>query len=320
MELIEAFEKLSLHVRSNRKRLKQNATDYWNEPYLAGPSSVPVEQKDLRNLSASTDRHHNNQFHQFEDSIETLFTQINELDRSNHSATISYLSHGYRTDPILRKQHPSRKTLLANIGGSLETSLEEDSDNSSQKSHSELEKSNLDCDPTQRLLVHLMKRDIGSITDSVRRICRILALGSEIESIYQMLFWPEQNTRLEPRACDSIQQVEPLDCRALCKSFLTLCSSEPYVCDLPTVKRFAELCQVLMQQADADLGTVNSLYLAESAGRNRSWKHELGSARDHMCLDETARDALDCALLECDQSELDANWTDNKLYVDGDNR
>lgn len=177
--------------------------------------------------------------------------------------------------------------------------------------------------PTQSLVVSLMERDINSITDSVRRICRILALGSEIESIYKIHF--SQQSMVAPSSATSVQHVGPSTCRALCESFLELCSAEPYVCDLPTVIRFTGYCRLLMQQttqSQPNLETAqpeNLSNLSETCDSSRDEMDGDDDEDDRMCLDE-ARDEFDCALLECDQRQLDDNWTDNKLYIDSDNR
>jgi hypothetical protein len=312
MELIEALEKLSLHVKCNQRHFGLDQA----HSSTSSISQKTATHEDWPSSSNISDQYQSYQLHQFEDSIETLFSQINDLDHlNNQEASNAYQKQSSEIDSFNRRNRLKRSFLGC---GSLDTSQEEDSDNSSQQSINgysknktteteELSKIN---HSTQSLIVSLMKRDINSITDSVRRICRILALGNEIETIYKTYFMSD----LAPK-----QHIDSSACRALCDSFMELCSCEPYVCDLPTVVRFTKNCRMLMQQLNiaAPLGSNNAnaqlgdYHHDPAIGTVDCQEDELDDNR--MCLDD-ACDALDCALLECDQEQLDNNWTNSKLY------
>lgn len=374
MELIEALEQLSLHVRSNRNKLlvgdySELSSSRSSANFNTDGSSEDVHFDTLDQQAKITTEHH---FQEFNSSIDTLYAQLNDLDDNialRHGRSDTNLDAGSNSF-----SHNNKKRFFT---ASLETSQEDDSDNSSSTHQSSSCATSSSTTSTSgacnranpltyhhhhhhhiphinSLVVSLLKRDLGAITETVRKISKILALGKEIESIYKEYFY---NSNQIPQHLSShgfiIQPATSIDlnrCRSLCDTFISLCSSEPCICDLPTILHYQEYCHLLMTQLDKftqqvpppsqtaaitgqynnfTLDNLNSATSTSDLGCNlietknmilSSACQELAaSSNDHevtvMQLDD-AREALDCALLECDQEQLNNDcWTNNKLYV-----
>ena len=326
MELIEALEQLSIQVRANRLNL--------------APTNNASNSTSWLDNKRHDDGNHQSQLQEFDSSIATLFYQLNDLDQHELTPTNDSVCSSTRIDLVgnNRRELPNNYHFF---NRSVELSQEEDSDNSSThqnsyatssscssgSSHNYTANSHHQVPYVNPLVVNLMKRDICAITDTVRKIGRILTIGSQIESIYKKYFLQYNEVTSTNQADMDINH-----CRSLCDTFISLCSSEPCICDLPTILHYNEYCQLMMRQLNYLMPplsvTTARIHLSSSSidqlRSSSSNLHETNdkinavSADDNnvsMCLDD-ARDALDCALLECDQEQLDVTcWTNNKLYI-----
>lgn len=375
MELIEALEQLSLHVRSSKKSnpdvcmnglkvndgksISSHGTSWTSEPH-SSHATGSINQADHNYEYLMTDGLNRIQLQEFDTSIETLFSQLLDLDD--------------KPQPSINLDHPRHSRpprlidtrLSYHLNGSIETSQEEDSDNSSQRSGHIIRPKNStserwatdNCNDGQHMnpfVSHLLQRDLSAITDTVRKLGMILSIGGKIESIYRSVS-EEQDYDI----------IDPLYCRSLCSKFVDLCSSEPCICDLPTIIRYNDYCHLLLTLLDKFTNTKihpyttissNNIYVPSTShqeainssssqySNNHSLSQYIDRSNDQyikdiqalgnstsaeslnqvsnqsesneinlMCLD----DALDCALLECDQRQLDnidSSWTNNKLYT-----
>lgn len=317
MELIEALEKLSLQVKFAQKSNQLGKPNISNVDYLAGDLKPADWQPSSSHINTDQGQH---QLKEFNDSIDTLFTQITDLESYHPDRKpSSKLAQSVRWPQASLNVH-NRASLLTSsthFGGSLETSQEEDSDNSSQQSGyasqgKDLIRSKTD-NSTDQLVDNLMKRDLNAITNTVRKIGQILAAGKEIEANYKKLDQIEVG-----HFVSSSEHLNYL--KTLCNTFLGLCTNEPYLCDLPTIVGYNEYCIRMLHKIEQLAGLSTSLATTSASETfdtipDDSHGMAPNSARDEtmMCLD-AASDAIDCALLESEQQNV--NWTDNKLYVD----
>lgn len=312
MELIQALEQLSLEIRN-----QQQTNEIVNKPGCNNGLSATIEthnkvdwQYPACGSNQSMQQHINsNQLENFDDSIKTLLAQINDLDCIEQNQHFTGNNNkNCPPAPAISKPAPGKRNLYKSYGqqaarshmGSMETSQEEDSDCSSQRSSatSSNNSSGGDSSYVNPLVKDLLKRDLSTITDTVRKISQILAIGNEIETIFYSFL--DDSAKTNPVQ----QHIDYNYCRSLCDSYMNLCASEPHIRDLPTITRYNNCCFKLLSRIDG-LCADGSNQHVESR-----W-HDGG-----MELAETINDEDDDVtfLSECDQGDVN-NWTDNKLYM-----
>lgn len=257
MELIQALERLSLEVRNQKiGNSKQHDSDVRLVDYSMTPELNDEADHDqqsesrARCPSASSQR----QLDEFDNSIKTLLSQISDLDYL-HTAT---QTNQYSSDSTRR--------------GSLETSSEEYSDESSCNEIISRENPIVD---------YLLTCDLVSITNIVKKISRILAIGSEIEALYQILSCIHSNL-------DASSHIDSLYTRSICDEFSVLLDSEPKITSLPTILHYNDIRLKLLSR--------------------------LNQPNGDCAMDQSDNDESDIANLDAEQKNLD-EWTNNKLYI-----
>lgn len=335
MELIKALEQLSLEVKSKQNFGTQNRTSDWRRPtnesmtkYNSGPlnqTNQYPDQPDRPEAPQSRLRH----LEEFDNSIDTLFAQLSEFDpadlQPNHHQKPMTLGASARRWQF----HDRRVGLTANQQpGSMETSQEEDSDCSSQQS-GQLSSSTSVCP----LVRDLLQRDLSAITDTVRKISRILALGKEIESVYNHLTMSRDDvdsqrsrtssTTTYDQLCPDYQLgrslnqanqarvIDPTYLRCLCDNYTSLYLSEPHIANLQTMLRYNGSCQRLMSL----LGCQSNYQ--EDHMENVEMDSDYVKGEDDADREDEEENELfedEVAFLDCDPRRMD-NWTENKLYV-----
>lgn len=344
-ELIEALEQLSLEVRNqslidgnniNGKYISQNHNNINNHQQHHQPKILT------------------NQLEDFDNSIATLFSQITDLDLSQtQQQNLKLIDAAASRRAKYITYSPYNRALHF-----FETSQEEDSDSSSLRSSSgyatttssssassHCNSSTSNCvtatqnnhdnnnrQPMNPLVRDLLKKDLNTITGTVRKIGQILAIGSEIESIYKQLFarlapqltistqYPAQNcTATTSATSQQYLSSSPLlagidldRTRALCESFLELFASEQHIGDLPTMIHYNNYCHRLL----------NLLQTISCGGGGIS----LPSNYPEQPKAIDALEAEDVEFLneneEWDESTTSGGsmqttiWMDNKLYID----
>lgn len=306
MELIQALEQLSLEVRNHHGINEQVQVKASDMHQIWPITSVTDQPNNIRSSAQhfcslypsepSDKRLH--QIQDFDTSIASLLMQIADLD-----------SHNIKSD-----RHPNLASIRNAAGdpystSSVYTSLEEDSDCSSQQSSGYSNSNAVDEVYMNPLVKDLLKRDLSAITDTVRKIGHILSIGSSIENIYTNLY-TKHNNGLDDKAFNISYT------RSLCETFISLCSNEPLLRDLPTIVRYNDYCYRLLSQISDDniLNNLNStIYEFSLSDTNRKVDDGI-----EVCLDEEYTDS-DVAFLNCDQRHVD-NWTENKLYINNQDK
>lgn len=329
MELIEALEQLSLRVRcQERKDISSNAGT--SRPARVSQAGLFGQQiiNDNRQPGPTTaGKWHENetycydedvhlkQLKDFDSSLETLISQISDLDHKTQETESTRPNTNVWPNANSTRPHDlyllRRKRFHNSIYGcnSMETSQEEDSDSSSQFS-SNVDSASLASQPsattssrTHPLVSHLMKRDLSAITDTVRRIGRILAIGNQLEDISKICDTQYLHDR---GSATSLYE--------LCSEFGTLCSGVPYIYDLPTIKRYSECCRIVLNHLDGLTLTSGETRDGKNVGR-----HAIDDDSSSMMMtddDDDKDEEEDCeeaAMLAANQSSLNS-WTNNKLY------
>lgn len=324
MELVQALEQLSLEVRNQKFNISTDCTaSKEDQPIQYHPYHQNVDQSfrlhpsNQSNNSMSTNEQHLRQLQEFDNSIETLFAQITELDclepkRPMQAPSLPNLAHSRRE----KFNYLHRNESNAHYSGSMETSQEDDSDCSSQRSgHANGFKKDIHINP---LVKDLLKRDICAITGTMRKISRILTIGSQLESLHNYLFnsvKDDVHRDFHDLNTNSLQNIDVSYIRSLCNEFNSLCLSEQHIRDLPTIISYNELCCNMLAQLDRL--EPNSNYIGCQAQHNDDDRigvnDEYCATRLSMEGDEEELDD-DVAFLNCDQKHVD-NWTENKLYI-----
>lgn len=353
MELIQALEQLSLEVRSQRVNISVFGQDKLganfqddqpnNSPQLWPCDELPNANR-VWQYPPDVDGRLRNQLEDFENSIGTLLSQLSDLDC--HEPNPKRIS----TCASARRAHFSNiNASFRNeySGGSIETSQEEDSDCSSQRSSSYTTSSakfNASETPAVDPLVKdLLKRDLGAITDTVKKISKILTLGNEIETIYNQYFadisHSDESTQIAAKnRMLRKSRIDLPQTKSICDSYLSLCASEPYIKDLPTIARYSYHCNELLGRLDnlllANDGAEVSIFkqptIRGDVAQDPQMVHV--KAEDQMNDDDDDDDdadddvdddavnyyndgeVVDETFLDCDRRRVD-NWTENKLYV-----
>lgn len=333
MDLTDALENLSIQIKSgqNHGSDASNLDDVTMASIVSKTNQLKLRSDQWPSYAgqAVTLTHEMNRLglKEFDTSVETLLTQLVDLDVHQDGD-----SHQQVEDRCIRRPTAINLRASNQFSGSIETSQEEDSDSSSQRSGHDYSM-NFVHNP---IYLH--------ITDTVRKLGKIVAIGNEIEHIYNVIL---QN--------QCTQEIDPSYCRNLCNTFVSLCSSEPRVCNLPNITRLADCCHSLLIQVDKisneNNGNRVSICISQQPSSSQQslmmepskintrldqynrtnahlscFKHdepqenlnedineEKSGEINLMCLD----DALDCALLESEQKQLEDQilpWTENKLY------
>lgn len=333
MELVQALEQLSLEVRNQKfnistdcKALEEEQPIQYHPHYQNVYQSYRQHPLNQSNNSISTDDQHLRQLQEFDNSIETLFAQITELDclepkRTNQAPSLPNLAHSRRENFNYLHRNESN----AHHSGSMETSQEDDSDCSSQRSGcANVFKKDIHINP---LVKDLLKRDIRTITGTMRKISRILTIGGQLESLHNYLFNGVKNdihTKFDDLNTSSLENIDLSYIRSLCDEFNSLCLSEQHIRDLPTIISYSEICCNLLAQLTRLEQNSNYIgYQAEHDDDDEiSLRNTTGpiGVNDEYCDtrlsmegDEGELDD-DVAFLNCDQKHVD-NWTENKLYI-----
>lgn len=346
MELIQALEQLSLEVRNqqansistsnehnvqlddpNRSSYSQNlGQDFFkrnSQPNWQYPSSSLSEDSNHQEVQIRLQ-----QLQEFENSIDTLFVQLTDLNcnKINHDTQLQ-LNHSLSSVFDRRTQFRRQRNIYRQFNhvasGSMETSQEEDSDCSSQQSSSNGHTASSclsSANQTTSLVKDLLRRDISAITDTVRRISRILSIGNEIETFYINLSCSQTS---DPSSSSNKRFLtEKLDLhyvRSLCSIFNDLCSSEVHIKDLPTIKRYVYYCAQLVGL----LNTPDDRSFRESARPQTQTLLFSGNADVDADIDDDVIASSsfdrsvceDASVLDCNQMQVN-NWTENKLYID----
>lgn len=321
MELIQALEQLSLEVKSKQNFEAQNGPTDWRRPIRS--ESMKLYNPTNPHMSTITDSDGPQaplrQLEEFDDSIETLFAQLSEFEPTD-------LQPSYNQRPTVlgapvRRCH-FRDSRLG-PAASMETSQEEDSDCSSQQSSQLLGSTNI-CP----LVRDLLKRDLSAITDTVRKISRILALGKEIESVYTHLtssrsyadhqsresgsltahdqLHPDYQLGRSLNQANQARVIDPTYLRSLCDTYTHLYLSEPHMVNLQTMLRYNECCQRLM--------SLLGFQPNHRPGALESVQMDSDDVKGEEDEDEGELFAEDVAFLDCDPRRMN-NWTENKLYA-----
>lgn len=140
-----------------------------------------------------------------------------------------------------------------------------------------------------------------SITETGQNIGAILSLGRQIETIYKCHFMSQYQNQ------DSL---DVRNCKKLCDTFISLCWTEPCVCDLPIIMRYSEYQRLLMVQINDIMAKSNS----NIDLTNQTTNYE---NNESMSLDQGDNDdSTDCVFPLCDTEQLDNEcWTTNRLYI-----
>lgn len=318
MELVQALEQLRLEVRNN---LTSTA--------IENNSNVSSECLDKLD-----------EYEEFQRSVNTLFAQISDLETSHdHLAHLGPKGHfpdltNGKTSSLT--QYQDRRSIFRrpdqdrsifrfsqSSGSNGNTSQEDDSSCSSQQSGPSTSRCPITATSMQSihddlLVGDLLRRgNLESITDTMRKISRILAMGKEIEAIYAKV--------KDFISCSSPQIIDQVYARSLCETFMGLCADEPNISDLPTISRYLACCRPILNTLDNsglskqrssfndscgqmlqdDVRAQNNLIIANDNDDDMSAMiDDYGGV---ACVDEVA-------LLNCDQRRV-LNWTENKLYM-----
>lgn len=326
MELIQALEQLSLEVRNQNLNISTDnvggAHNHLQQLYQSQQYSN-VHHQANGGQCLLDNSHRVRQLQEFDNSIETLLAQITDLDSlefkqtTNQQQPLPNCAHN-------RRERFSHASFKAHHSGSMETSQEEDSDCSSQQSGCTIGLKKDKC--VYPLVKDLLKRDLCAITDTVRKISRILAIGSEIETTYNSLSnrLKQHGESMSPVV--SLQDFDVSYIKALCNEFTQLCCTEQHIRNLPTIISYNEYCCKLLTQ----LKKLNPDFISALMNEAQQYNNEeiflrcvspkqiqVGDNSDLLEVDGVAEEELDAdvAFLNCDQEHVD-NWTENKLYID----
>lgn len=264
MELVNALEQLSIHVKSGQKNLDLSRSDRpidnlninctpntanqnWdteiNNPIERIGSDDNHQVRDTNDTLA--DDLHRLQLKEFDDSIETLFTQLVEInDNSNQDCDSKLVQHNRAQN----QDDESDGSCQWNHG--INGKCNNFSDYSSSSSGSSVIYSrpeSISC-PSDRQMVgtfvtQMMQKDLSGITETVRKLGFIVKLGGQIDTIHRSVIKQSANGYYDVSYC-----------HALCNLFVDLCSSEPYLLDLPTLRKYNQYCQELLTAIDKATG------------------------------------------------------------------
>lgn len=313
MELIEALERLSLEVKNKQgdisaTNLLDRPSD-WDKlqqdkylPQYSGESSTS-------NQYSPVGRH--KQLEEFDCSISTLLTQITDLDCAQETPGVQNQPIYKRPDDVFSRRsqyiHNNLRRHQSEYNGanSMETSQEDDSDCSSQRSgyttFNQQRNHNL---TVNHLVRDLLKKDLTAITDTVRKISQILAIGSEIVTKFKNLV-----TKSSVLVSNDFNYTQ-----SLCNTFMSLCESEPYIRDLPTIIHYTDYCQKLMDHLCSTFASnTTNIFNGQMQVVDKTivYNNVAYVGREDNQDDEDVEFMDDImAQPEC------SIWTENKLYID----
>lgn len=291
MELIEALKQLSLEVRNQEHRnissegsFQYEVQENYNlEESSHCPDRKPVSSQLNWQYPSSVNRH--NQLREFDYSIDTLFAQISDLDYPKPCQNI-----------IISPCRAQRKLV-----NSLETSQEEDSDCSSQQSGT------ANATYLNPLVEDLLRRDLSAITDTVRKISQILAIGNKIEA-----FWNDLTGGTGYRQStehDKGKIVDNYHIKTMCDTFASLLASEPHIKDLPTILRYNDYCNRLKQ---LNLLRTNNYDTNSDDDNIMEESDSVVYSQNAPAVPCSEEDDADAAFSEYNQL---GSWTENRLYI-----
>lgn len=293
MDLIEAFEKLRLVARNPSVALANGATT----------------QNDGQNQATLA-----KQLVDFDDSIETLFTQIGALNLSAQT-TSSHISPNAPTN----QQHSTNQTypnsfatsqdcrdnLVQNC--SVETIDEEEEDSSSQQSSSGSDCWTQTMTGYSNVLQKMIKKDLSSIIEHIKRLSSIISIGREIETIHKSLCPPDemqfQNFTSQGHQQALIANINVPYVLSLIDAYNDLFSNDQHLRKLPAIHYYSKCCDNLQ---DLFYSQKNNAQLF-----NNPLTNETIIETDN---DKTMDESTDAIFSNCDD-----NWTENKLYVNQNN-
>lgn len=239
-----------------------------------------------------------NQLEDFEQSLGTLLGQISDLNWTESKIDEKW------------GQSLPRKT-KGSLSSTASSSQEDDSDCSSSQQ------------TTVPLIFDLLNREVDSsnLTDSVRKISKILSIGNEIESIYFNI------------CDDDHKQVEHYDkssngVQSLCDTFKDLCATcETYIDYLPKMTKYKNYCNYLCDSKttlpivhDTNFGSARKKPKHDPAVTNNSTnmylQHPSKQGSGNVNRVDDAENLGHVCDKESNHIDLDrTNWTDNKIYM-----
>lgn len=316
MELIQALERLSLEVRNKKVRHSKTYDDQLT-------NKTPQQQEKLSDNSIFSEGNNTHQqlspdsaprcpsaasqrqLDEFDFSIKTLFAQISDLDYKKIDHSNANDNHTHVTTSSSHSD-----SLRA---GSLETSSEEFSDESSQRSSNNSHETTYHHEDP--IVSYLLTRDLASITNTVKKISRILAIGSEIETLYQILVGIQSVYSPRRQTLNASSHVDSLYTRSLCDAFAELCTTEPAIISLPTILRYNDIRLKLLSQLDQSDGQS-----ASESNETIECNFATEPADSDCAMEDSDNDESDLATLNAEQKNLEDEWTENKLYIDNSSR
>lgn len=305
MELIEALKQLSLEVRNQEhgsisddlSSLIKTQVNHAREksPRFSGEDQTRSGGNLNWQYPSTVTRQY--QLQEFDYSIDTLFTQISDLEQSKPYQDLSLSD--YKVQP--------RGTLLAQrrFMGRLESSQEEDSDCSSQQSGHD--RNSIDINP---LVEDLLRKDLSTITDTVKKISQIITIGSKIEIVWNSLT-SNRDFRHKTMKQDEEYTIDVHHIKTMCDTFASLLADEPHIRGLPTIVRFNDYCSKLNHMFPNFTSTVNS----EITSDDDNIMEESNSfvyPQNSVVIPSSEESDADVSSSLCSKV---GNWTVNKLYI-----
>lgn len=298
MELIEALKQLSLEVRNQEHRSISgdgdplHKTGGYRDQSLSGLDERPGGSTSNLNWQYPSNINRQHQLREFDYSMDTLFAQISDLD---HPETCQ----NYCLPPN-RAQQQRAWVNQRGVVGSLETSQEEDSDCSSQRSGHTSNSGNFN-----PLVEDLLRKDLRVITDKVRKISQILALGKKIEITWNCF---TTGTGSRPfMAQDGEFKMDSNRISTMCDTFASLLNDEPHIRDLPTIIRYRNYSSKLRHMnlppsGNCDIDSDNDETMDDSDPFRYPQNIPVDSEK------------IETESIISDYGQV-GNWTENRLYV-----
>lgn len=289
MELIEALKQLSLEVKSQTANISTSNLNQQRQLGKAGCSATDLADNNEKSCSLR-------QLEDFDNSIETLLMQLSDLDLPR---TVTDHHQQRRSRFCTSNQILNNAPHNYGFNGSLETSQEEDSDcSSSQQSSSTSNEIYISNGQylTKPLVKCLMRRDLGDITNTVKRIGQTLSIGRDIASLAEKF---DSDLRME----------DWHNAKSLCDRFSALYSCEPFMRDLPTLRHYDMVCRNLTNRLS------NCVTLGDKQGLvDQDDDLVTRSTMEFEDVEETEDvEDIDCELF--DEPVQVSMWTNNKLYI-----
>lgn len=263
------------------------------------------------------------QLEDFESSVSILLGQISELDS------------GTKSQQVVRptKRHKG------SLNSTASSSQEDDSDGSSQQSNVPI------------FLDMLEKGDYANVTDSVRKISKILSLGNEIELIYEKLISEQQICSASAKTNNNLIDINGVsrdpnshllkavngrtkrttmldimtysDIQLLCDTYKSLCAScKPHINYLPNLSKYNQYCDYLCNSSPfLSSSTTMSLSptIARTLNNNAASCIQKPNESKIAIMDNTSDSGDETDLFEDDSFSQSVNYNEKQLNQDDDN-